>query len=391
MRRSLLDSATVADTHRSLRHLVLVGGGHAHVQVLRSLASEPLRDVRVSLVVDQPVAIYSGMVPAFVAGAIAREPLEIDLRALARSAGAELVLAAATGIDVHARHVALGGRDPIAYDVASFDVGSRVAGLEVPGARDFAIATRPIGRFVDEAQALAARVRAGGGARIAVVGGGAAGVELALALRARMAFENARSAEITLVDAGPRVLGEYAPRVSRRARRALERRRVALLLGAPVVAVEHDRLLLEDRKVLGFDALVWATGAASEPLFLASDVATDERGFVRVRPSLQLVDECDVFAAGDCARFEPDLPKAGVYAVRQGPVLAHNLRAHLEGRPLHTYRPQRDFLALLNLGDGTALGTKWGLAFEGRWVLAWKNRIDRAFVRQFQVGDRTRQ
>jgi selenide,water dikinase len=379
----------VSDTDRrgggSPRSLVLVGGGHAHIQVLRSFAREPLRDVRLVLVADHPTAVYSGMVPAVVAGTLPREALEIDLRPLARSAGAELVIAAATGLDVHARRIAVSGRDAIPYTVASFDIGSRVAGLDVPGARDFAIATRPIGRLVAEAEALAARARASGRARVVVVGAGAAGVELALALRARMTLEGARSAELSLVDAAPRVLGGHAPGVARRARRALDRQHVSLHLGAPVIAVEHDRILLEGGTVLPFDALVWAAGAASEPLFLASDVATDERGFVRVRPTLQLVDECDVFAAGDCARFEPDLPKAGVYAVRQGPVLAHNLRAHLTGDPLQTYRPQRDFLALLNLGDGTALGTKWGVAFEGRWVLAWKHRIDRAFVRQFQL------
>ena len=369
----------------SPRSLVLVGGGHAHVQVLRSFAQEPLHDVRLVLVVDDPVAVYSGMVPAVVAGSHAREELEIDLRPLARSAGAELVIAAATGIDAHARRIALTGRDPIAYDAAAFDVGSRVAGLDTPGARDFAIATRPIGRFVAEAQSLAARTRASGHSRIVVVGAGAGGVELALALRTRMALENARSSEIALVEAGPRILGEHAAGVARRAQRALERNRVSLHLGARVVAVEHDRILLEGGAVLPFDALVWAAGAASSPLFLASDVATDERGFVRVRPTLQFADQCDLFATGDCASFEPELPKAGVYAVRQGPVLAHNLRAHLEGRPLESYRPQRDFLALLNLGDGTALGTKWGLAVEGRWVLAWKHRIDRAFVRQFQL------
>lgn len=354
------------------------------MQVLRDFARDPLPGVHLSLVVDQPTAVYSGMVPACVAGTIPREALEIDLRPLVRNAGADLVLAAATGIDPRARRVALAGREPIAYDVVSFDVGSRVAGLDTPGARDFAIATRPIGRFLAEAEALAARVRAGGGTRIVVVGAGAAGVELALALRARMAREHARTAPIALVDAGPRVLGGFAERVARRAQRALERNRVSTHFGVRVVAVEHDRVLLESGAVIAFDALIWATGAASEPLFRASEVATDERGFVCVRPTLQLLDACNAFAAGDCAHFEPGLPKAGVYAVRQGPLLAHNLRAHLAGRPLRSYRPQRDFLALLNLGDGTALGTKWGHAVEGRWVLAWKHRIDRAFVRQFQ-------
>ena len=369
-----------------LRHdLVLVGGGHAHVQVLRRLAMRPLAGLRVTLVVDDPIAVYSGMVPGCVAGQYRQDELEIDVRPLARRAGAGVVVARATGVDARQRRIALEGRAALHYDTASFDIGSQVAALDLPGVRAFALATRPIGRFVAEIDATIALGKASAGARVVVCGAGAGGIELAFALRARFSSERARDAAITLVDASPHVLSNMAARVAARIERAARARGIALRMGARVAVVEERALVLETGERIFFDALIWATGAASHSLFRASALPTDERGFVRVRATLQVEGHDALFAAGDCARFEPDLPKAGVYAVRQGPILDHNLRARFQGRSLRSYRPQRDFLMLLNLGDGDALGTKWGRAVSGRRVFALKDRIDRRFVRRFQV------
>jgi selenide,water dikinase len=377
------------------RHrLVLVGGGHAHVQVLRSLAMRPLAGAHLTLVVDDPVAVYSGMVPGFVAGQYRRDELEIDVRPLARRAGAAVVVARATAIDASDRRIGLEGRAAIAYDTASFDVGSQVAGLALPGARAFALATRPIGRFVAEVDAMLAGVRASTGRHVVVCGAGAGGVELACALRARLALDGAQAATVTLVDACQQLLPGMAARVAERVLRAIRDRAIALRLGARVAAVEECALVLETGERIPFDALIWATGAASLPLFRASALPVDPRGFVRIRATLQVEGYDALFASGDCARFEPDLPKAGVYAVRQGPLLDHNLRARVRDRALHAYRPQRDSLVLLNLGDGNALGTKWRRAIAGPRVFALKDRIDRHFVRRFQVlaadGEATR-
>lgn len=364
--------------------LVLVGGGHAHVQVLRGLAMRPLPGAYVTLVVDDPIAVYSGMVPGFVAGQYRRDELEIDVRALAHRAGADVVIARATGVVANERRIEAEGRAPIHYDTVSFDVGSLVAGLDLPGAREFALATRPIGRFVASIDAAIARMRRDGRARVVVCGAGAGGVELSFALRARLVREGLRDAVITLVDAAPRLLPSLAERVGERVEREARARGIALRLGTRAAAVEPDALVLEIGERIPFDALIWATGAASQSLFTASALPTDERGFVCVRATLQIEAHDALFAVGDCARFEPDLPKAGVYAVRQGPYLDHNLRARVTRSALRAYRPQRDFLVLLNLGDGAALGTKWGRAVVGPRVFAWKDRIDRCFVERFQ-------
>ncbi|HSE06776.1 MAG TPA: selenide, water dikinase SelD [Methylomirabilota bacterium] len=371
-----------------IRHdLVLVGGGHAHIQVLKRWAMGPVPGVRLTLVVDRPIAVYSGMVPGFVAGQYAREDLEIDARPLALRAGARCIVAAATGLDAAARRLALDGRPPVAYDTVSFDVGSTVAGLDVPGVRDHAIPTRPIGVFVRRVGEILAAARGHDRFRVVVVGGGAGGVEVAFGLAARL---GRGAVEVLVLEAGSRVLPGHAASAAARVEAAATARGVAIRTGARVARVEANAVDLESGERLPADAVVWVTGAAALPIFAGSGIETDERGFARIRPTLQCVGRDEVFAVGDCAAWTagPGLPKAGVYAVRQGPVLAANLVARLRGGRLRAYRPQRDFLSLLNLGDGRAIGTKWGVSAEGRPVFALKDLIDRRFVRRFQVLDR---
>ncbi|HEX7787205.1 MAG TPA: selenide, water dikinase SelD, partial [Methylomirabilota bacterium] len=195
-------------------------------------------------------------------------------------------------------------------------------------------------------------------------------------------------ADVLLLESGPRVLPEYPAGTARRVERASAARGITTRSGAVVARVEAGAVHLRDGERVAADAVVWVAGAAALPLFSGSGIETDERGFARIRPTLQSVSRDEVFAAGDCAAWTagPGLPKAGVYAVRQGPVLAHNLIARARGHGrLRAYRPQRDFLSLLNLGDGRAIGAKWRLSVEGRPVFALKDWIDRRFVRRFQV------
>jgi selenide,water dikinase len=370
------------------RDLVLVGGGHTHVQVLRRLAMRPLAAVRTTVVLDRPTAVYSGMVPGFVAGQYATHELEIDVRPLARRAGARVVVAAAVGVD--ARRAADRAREPGADRLRRRELRRRLARRGTRRSRRARVRDRDAAdRTLRRRGGCARRASTGGARRLPRRrgGAGAAGIEVALAVRGRLAREGARAAHVAVVDAAARVLPGMRPGVAARATRALQRRDVALHLGAGVAGAEPGAVVLTNGERIPFDALLWATGAASHGLFAASGLATDDRGFVRVRPTLQLADHDDLFAVGDCARFEPDLPKSGVFAVRQGPVLDHNLRARLAGRRLRAYRPQRDTLVLLNLGDGTALGTKWGRAVEGPRVFRVKDAIDRRFVRRFQVLD----
>lgn len=383
--------ARAAATAPALRELVLVGGGHAHVQVLRAFAMRPPRGARVTVVLDRPEAVYSGMVPGFAAGDYAAHELEIDVVPLARRAGARVVLAAALRVDPEARRVELDGRPPLPYDVASLDVGSVVRGLDLPGVRNHALATRPIRAFVDQLDGALARAASAacGPLRIAVVGGGAAGVELSATLAARLRAAGAEAA-LTLVTDEARLLRGHGARFARAAARALAARGAAVRSGARVEAAEKGALVLEGGERIACDLALWASGAAPPPVVVASPLAKDAAGFVRVDDALRVVGAQGLFAAGDCAALDrhPWVPKAGVYAVREGPVLVANLRAALAGGALRRYRPQRDFLALLNLGERRALGGKWGAVASGRAVWRLKDAIDRRFVARFRVLER---
>jgi selenide,water dikinase len=355
--------------------------------VLESWATDPPPGVRLWVVVDRPVAVYSGMVPGVVAGQYPPGAIEVDVRPLAMRAGAQVIVARALGVEPAERRLELEGVEPIRYDSASFDVGSTVEGLGLPGVREHTLPTRPIASFVERAGEVVARAREHARFRLVVVGAGAGGVELAFAFEARLAREGVRAESIALLESGDRVLPGYPAGVARRVERRARERGIEIRCGVRVEAVEPERIRLAGGESLACDAVAWVAGAASLPFLRSSGLPLDDRGFVRVRSTLQVVGHDELFACGDCASLveRSGLPKAGVYAVRQGPVLAENLRAYLRGERLRPYRPQRDFLSLLNLGDGSAIGSKWGMSFEGRWVFRLKDWIDRRFVRRFQV------
>jgi selenide,water dikinase len=360
------------------QHVVLVGGGHANIQVLRR-GFPP--GTKVTLVSDRPVALYSGMLPGWIAGRYTQDELSIDLAALCQVTGARLWVSACTAIEIETQSLALADGRRLRFDVAAVDIGSAAAALDVPGIRERALPTRPLADLPRQIQQLleASESERSG---LAVVGGGAGGVELALALRARLGPTPA----VTLVERGRRLLPGRSDRVSRRLVRACARRGVGVVVGRSVVAGDPEGLVLDDDRLIPAQRWIWATGACAPPLFERSGLSTDGTGFLRVRETLQSLDCPELFAAGDCISLEsaPQTPRAGVYAVRAGPVLHHNLLAKLAGKPLRVFRPQADFLTLLDLGDGTALGTKWGLYLEGRWVSRLKARIDQGFVATYQ-------
>src|SRR5262245_55638373 len=365
--------------------LVLVGGGHTHIQVLRRWAMAPIAGVRVTVVVDRPEAVYSGMVPGFAAGDYAAHELAIDVVQLARRARARVVLARAISLDANARRIELEGRTPIAYDVASLDVGAGVRGLDLPGVSAHALATRPIARLVEELDARIARLPER--PRLAIVGGGAAGVELAFTLEARLRASG-RAPEVHLVSESSELLEDYGAWLRRLVRAALDARSIRVHTGVKVEAVRAGGIDLAGEP-LAADLVVWATGAAPLPFPSGPGLPLDSEGFVCVERTLEVAGCRDLFAVGDCASlpFAPWVRKAGVYAVREGPALDANLRARLCGGRLRAYRPQRDFLSLLNLGGGEAIAAKWGVAFRGRSAWRLKDWIDRRFVDRFRVLD----
>jgi len=353
--------------------IVLLGAGHAHVEVLRRFAMRPEPGVRLTLIGREPETPYTGMLPGLIRSDYTHHEAHIDLAPLSALANARLILAEATGFDPDARSVAVSGRPDIPFDLLSIDVG----GMPVVPA-GAGVAVKPIGGFLERLHRLEANLPAG--ARIAVVGGGPGGVELALALAVRFAGQ----LRLVLVSATPEPLAT-APALARRAvRKALVRAGVELICGVTASALDGDRLLLSDGSYIEVATALWATGVEG-PAFLAlSGIACDRTGCVRVTSDLCSVSHRHIFAAGDCAAIEGDpRPKAGVWAVRAGAPLADNLRRAATGRAPRPWKPQRDALAILGLGHGRAVAWRNGIAVQGRTVWWLKDRIDRRWMRMY--------
>ncbi len=361
-------SATPVETD-----IVLLGAGHAHVEVLRRFAMRPEPGVRLTLIGREPETPYSGMLPGLLRGDYTYQQAHIDLAPLAAVANARLVLAEATAIDLAASAITIPGRPAVEFDLLSLDVGG------VPSVPDGAgIGVKPIGRFLDRLDRLQADLP--DKARVAIIGGGAGGAELALALAERFG-ERFR---LTLVSGSAEPV-QSAPAVARRAvRQSLVEAGVALASGVTATGLSEGRLGLSDGSFLEVETALWATGVEGPRFLAASGLACDAAGCVRVDATLRSISHAQVFAAGDCASLEgTPRPKAGVWAVRAGAALAENLRLAARRQELKPWRPQRDALVILGLGHAKAVAWRNGLAVKGHAVWRLKDWIDRRWMRMY--------
>lgn len=360
-----------------VKDLVLIGGGHTHALVLRKWGMKALAGVRVTVINPGPTAPYSGMLPGFVAGHYSRAELDIDLVKLARFAGARLVNGAVTGIDTAAKLITVPGRPPIAYDIVSVDVGITSVMPDLPGFTDHAIPAKPLGTFASRWDAFRASTTK---PRIAIIGGGVAGAELAMAM-----MHNLRARGLSpiahLIDRG-KIVDTLGDTARRKMLAALADQGVTLNEDASVARVTATAVVLDNGTEIASDFTTGAAGA--KPHDWQADIGVDvQGGFITVNEMLQSSDP-SLFAVGDCAHLShAPRPKAGVYAVRQAPVLFDNLRAVLSGGELRPYDPQKDYLKLISLGGKSALAERMGTAFSGPLLWRWKDHIDRTFMRQF--------
>ncbi|KQT43171.1 hypothetical protein ASG43_16870 [Aureimonas sp. Leaf454] len=372
--------------------LLLLGGGHAHVEVIRRFGLARERHGEPLLVSPARRTPYSGMLPGFVAGEYGFDDLHIDLEALCAASGVAFRLGAATGLDAAARRVAFADGSVRDYDILSLDIGSRPS---LPAGFRDGIAVKPISTFTERLATLDARVRdADGFVRLAVVGQGVAGVEIAFALRRRFGRrlgrgDGRRGVEILLVGRSDGVMATRGARSRRLVAEDLDRAGISVVGGFDAVAFQNGTLRASDGRCLDVDEVVWTTSSAAPDWLLKSGLALDSHGFVRVDRFLRSPSHGQVFAAGDIASLSDPRPKSGVFAVREGPVLHHNLRQAALGRPLRAFRPQKHWLALISLADGRAIADKWGLAARGEWVARWKGWSDRRFVARYRTVPRS--
>ena len=373
-----------------MKKLVLIGGGHAHVEVLRQFGQRRSPEVEITLVSPDRHTPYSGMLPGLVAGHYRFEQCHIDLQPLAAYAGARHMPMEARSLDAARQVITLSDGATLAYDIASINVGSTPIVQGVDGAAAHAIMVKPVAAFLMQWAKLIERVRAGEVKSIAVVGGGAAGVEMLLAMQHTFAHTTPRpEIDYRIVTDAPQLLMQHAPGVRAVMARTLARKRITVHCALRVTRVAARELVALDaqnhEQRIAADAMLWLTGAAPAAWLEHSSLALDDGKFLNINKSLQSSSHSSVFAAGDCATIAGErYPKSGVYAVRQGVVLANNLRAALDGAALQTYTPQPRALALISTGERHAIASWGALSVHGNWVWRWKDSIDQAFMAKYR-------
>ncbi len=363
-----------------VQDIVLIGGGHAHALVLRMFGMKPLAGVRLTVINPGPAAPYTGMLPGLIAGHYRRDEIMIDLIRLARFAGARVILDRATGIDRAAKMIHLKDRPPLRYDIASVDIGIGSDLPDLPGYAAHGTAAKPLGDYAARWEDFVARALPE--PSVVLVGAGVGGVELALATAHRLRQAGAWP-KVTLVEREARALPNIGSGARDTLLSELDRAGVTLLTDVAPERIAAGEVILTDGRRLPSDFTLSVAGSRPQGWLADTGLALTD-GFLTVTPTLQTSDPA-IFAAGDTIHmpFAPR-PKAGVYAVRAAPVLNHNLRAALTGGAMRAFRPQRDYLKLVSLGDRRAVADKFGLRTGGAWLWRIKDRIDRAFMAKFE-------
>ena len=368
-----------------MKHLLLLGAGHAHVQVFKryaELVRHGALPPKITLVTPHPRQLYSGMVPGFVAGHYALEQCVIALEPLLAGTPVRWLQHSVSALDASHNQVTLDDGTVLDFDWLSVNTGAvqdrQRLEAQMPGVREHGLFVRPIEAF----GALWPRVVELGqtrALRLALVGGGAAGIELAMAVRQRLP-----GASVTLLTGGNTLAGNYPPALQARVLRALKHRQITVLIDAASGFAAGEVQLASGAR-LACDVPLIATGAQAPAWLQSSGLALDAQGFIAVDACLRSTSHPHVFAAGDVSsRVDRPVARSGVYAVRAGAALTVNLGAALAGQALQPHQPPQHTLNLLSCGNQEAIAS-WGpLSAQGRWVWWLKDHLDRGFIRRYQ-------
>jgi len=371
----------------SQKQVVLLGMGHTNAHVVDRWRKSPLPGARLVCISNFPVATYSGMLPGSLAGQYAPQKMEINLKSIAQAARAELVLGQAEGVDLKTQRVNVENHAAVRFDVLSVGVGStpNLAGVDVSA--EGLLSIKPMQTFLTRLYDGLQKVRQRGLVRILVVGGGVGGIEMALCLPVHLRSVLGRVPHrLSIVEARDRIGQGLSPGAAQKVETLLQQRGVELMTRKRVAQVHDGEVVLDDGGRVEAELVVWATGAAPPEVLERIALPKDPTGFLLTHNTLQSTGSENIFAVGDTGTVAGmDTPKAGVYAVREGPVLWRNIGALVRDRPLTQYEPQSDFLRLVNTGDGKALMDYKGLAVHARWCWFLKDWIDGRFMSRFIV------
>ena len=371
--------------------LVLIGGGHSHIAVLKYFGMTPLPGLRIILIsrnIDTP---YSGMLPGYLAGHYNYDDCHIDLSSLTQFANTTFIQAEVNALDTNENMIFCVGRPPIHYDYLSINIGSKPNTLMIPGALENSLTVKPIDKFINKWELFIENIlQANRPLNIGVVGGGAGGVELILSsqFRIKKIQEDVKNEcfqhKFNLLTNGKEILPTHNKEVRKKFKKILTERDINVYTEHNVIEVRKDILCCENGIQLPIDIVIWVTHASAPAWIKESGIETDQDRFIRVNDFLQSTSHPDIFAAGDIAdSINNPRPKSGVFAVRQGPYLAINLRHTFIEEPLEKYIPQKKFLSLISSGDKNAVASRGDFTVEGEWVWNLKNWIDERFIKKY--------
>jgi len=373
--------------------VVLLGIGHTNAHVLRKWKMKPLENAELVCVSNFPISTYSGMLPGVLSGQYPAEKMEIDLVRLCAASGVRLILDEVVGVDPLEQRLLFRNRPSLTYDALSIGVGSvpTLGDVEISDPSPL-ISVKPMQTFLSRLRGRLQAFQGGGNPRVAVVGGGIGSIEIAFCLDQRMktnpaslGLESGKQCEISLITGGDRVGAGLLESTRDKVESHFQRRGIDFTTGSRVAEITPSGLVLKNGVKKEADIVIWATSAVAPPILESLGLESDERGFVLTKSTLQSISSDQIFAVGDSGTIRNStLVKAGVFAVRQGPVLWDNLRRLLENRKLVNYVPQTGFLKLINTADGNAIGEYKSKSFQGRWCWALKNRIDLKFMKMYQ-------
>lgn len=377
-----------------IKHLVLVGGGHSHLAVLKRFGMKPVPGLGVTLLSREIYTPYSGSMPAYIAGHYNIDDMHIDLRPLAQFAGVRTIEAEVQAIDLERKRIQLPGRPDIPFDLLSLNTGSSPDSSLITGAAANGIPVKPIDSFLQQWQIAFNQgvelLGSGKAYTLAIVGGGPASVELAFAAQYRihsaldLKIDQVSQLTIKVISNASSVLNGHNEKAQQAVAAEFEKRHIEFLADTSVSEFKPNEIVCADGSRIHADNIVYATGASIPQWPADCGLAMSSDGFVEVNNHLQSTSHSFVFAAGDMATIKDNpRPKSGVYAVRQGKILAENLIRQATGKPLQTYKPQKHALALVNFGNKSALATRNKLFAKGRSVWSLKDTIDKKFVRKY--------
>jgi len=367
------------------KHLVFVGGGHAHLTALVNMGEYIRQGHRITVIGPSPYHYYSGMGPGMLSGIYRPQEARFHIKKLVEDRGGEFREDQVVRIDPHGRSLSLKSGQELAYDVVSFNTGSEVPADLLSGeSPENLFPVKPVVHLLRARRAIRNALK-DRKLRFLIVGGGAAGVEVSANLW-RLVRDSRGEGQITLI-AGQKLLGGALDRVREIARDSLTERDIEIIEGNRATQIQKESVTLADGKILPYDFAFMAMGIRPSPLFRQSGLPTGKDGGMLVNIHLQSVDHPEIFGGGDCIAFaERELSKVGVYAVRENPLLLQNLMAALEGKTMEVFDPQKEFMLILNLGNGRGLLWRKNFVWEGRLAFLLKDYIDRKFMRKFQVS-----